>query len=162
MFFKSSKIKIKISDMPRHLMQTSVGAVGKLRGFNDVDNIRSLTVNLAYFYAVAKMQMSGLASYETIESIMNKSVDLIKNVVGTKPGWDSFSYNFETSYNNAYANLKKSGNSENVFGDFSKLYVNDLYQKEITDNTIITVGESLTKQIYELVSIFTSNIKIVK
>lgn len=155
------KAKYKKDDLPNLMMAIGIDMVGKLRGFNDVDDNYTIAVNMGYFYGFLRMQLSGLTSIKIADEIIEKSINNLNEALGKKIELNNFIYVVRTNYNNAFENIKRSANSNNVIESMSQLYLNDLYKKEIIDETKLLVSKNNINLLYGMILKMTDNIKIV-
>lgn len=143
------------------MMVIGIDMVGKLRGFNDVDNDYSLAVNLGYFYGFLRIQLSSMVSIKISDEIIEKSLDNLNKATNGKISLDNFVYIVRTNYNNAFENIKRATNSSDIITHMAQLYLNDLYQREVDDNVKLTISTNNINLLYGMILKMAENIKII-
>ena len=158
------KQKITIDDMAMKIMLSATEAIGKLKGFDDVDDNHSMAVSLGYFYGFLRLHMNSITSLDNANEIMNKSIADLENAVKNKPGFDTFGYKVKTMANNSSANLQYAMKDlkNNPFMGTAVFYLNDLYNSTTIDIGKVDVAENNMKLLYGMTAKLTQNIKIVK
>jgi hypothetical protein len=157
----SKKQKYKKEDMPNLMMAVGMDMVGKLRGFNGIDDYFTTAVNLGYFYGFLRMQLSNLTSIQNSDEIIENSLKNLNEAVGGKIPLDNFIYIVRTNYNNSFENIKRSVKSNTIIESMAQMYLNDLYQKEIVDDTRLMVAKNNINLLYGMILKATDNMKIV-
>ena len=147
--------------MPNFIMIAGVDIIGKLRGFNDVNDNYAMAVNLGYFYGFFRMQLSCLTKLDVADEIIEKSLNNLNDAISGKISLDNFIYVVKTNYNNAFENIKRAVKSNNVITFMAQLYLNDLYQREISDNDKLMVSKNNINLLYGTALKLTDNMKIV-
>lgn len=157
----NKKQKYAKNDMPNLMMAVGIDMVGKLRGFNDIDDNYSLAVNLGYFYGFLRMQLSGVTNIKTSDEIIEKSLTNLNEATKGKISLDNFIYIVRTNYNNAFENIKRATNSNDIISHMAQLYLNDLYQKEVNDDAKLIVSKNNINLLYGMIMKMTDNMKII-
>lgn len=157
----SKKQKYSKDDMPNLMMEVGVDMIGKLKYFNDVDDNYAMAVNLGYFYGFLRMQLNSLTKIEIADKIIEESLVGLNEVTKGKLTLDNFIYVVRTNYNNAIENIKRSAKSNDIITSMAQLYLNDLYQKETTDNVRLKMSKYNINLLYEIILKLTDNIKII-
>lgn len=157
----NKKQKYSKNDMPNLMMAVGIDMVGKLRGFNDIDDNYSLAVNLGYFYGFLRMQLSVITNIKTVDDIIEKSLTNLNEATEGKISLENFIYIVRTSYNNAFENIKRAANSNDVISQMAQLYLNNLYQREISDNVKLAVSKNNINLLYGMILKLTDNMKII-
>lgn len=157
----SKKQKHKKEDMPILMMAIGIDMIGKLNGFNDIDDNYTMAVNLGYFYGFLRIQLCNLTDIQTADKIIEDSLLNLNETVNNKIELNNFMYIVKTNFNNAFANIKKATTTNNIITSISQLYLYDLYQKEISDDVKLLVAKNNIKLLYEMISKLTNNIKII-
>lgn len=160
----SKKKKMTIDDMSMQMMLAAGNVVGKLRGFNDVDDVQSMAVSMGYFYGFLKLHLNSITSLDAANTIVNKSIVHLENATKGKPEFENFGYKVRTMANNSSANMQYALKDlkDNPFMGMAVFYLNDLYNSTTIDISKIDVAESNMKILYGMVSNLTKDIKIVK
>lgn len=156
-----SKQKFKKEALPDLFMVLGVDVIGKLRAFNGIDDNYTLAVNYGYFYGFLRMELSTKLSIKEADEIIDKSIEYLGEAIGGKVKLENFIYVVRTNYNNAFENIKRSANSNDIIEHMAQLYLNDLYQKEMNDDIRLTVSKNNITQLYGMVLRMINNIKIV-
>ncbi len=147
--------------MPNLMMAVGMDMVSKLRAFNDIDDNYSLAVNLGYFYGFLRLHLSTITSIKNANEIIEMSLNNLKEATEGKVSLENFNYIIKTNYNNAFENIQRSANDNNIIDFASQLYLNDLYQKEVVDNVKLLVAKNNITLLYGMITKLTANMKIV-
>ena len=160
----SKKKKMTVDDMSMQMMLAAGNVVGKLRGFNDVDDAQSMAVSMGYFYGFLKLHLNSITSLDTANTIINKSIAHLENATKGKPEFENFGYKVRTMANNSSANMQYALNDlkDNPFMGMAVFYLNDLYNSTTIDISKVDVAENNMRMLYGMVSNLTKDIKIIK
>lgn len=160
----SRKKKVTVDDMSMQMMLAASNAIGKLKGFNDVDDAHSMAVSMGYFYGFLKMHLNSITSLDTANTIISKSITNLENATKGKPSFENFGYKVRTMANNSAANLQYAMKDlkDNPFMGMAIFYLNDLYNSTTIDISKVDVAESNMRQLYGMVSNLTKDVKIVR
>ncbi len=160
----SKKKKMTVDDMSMQMMLAASDVIGKLRGFDDVDDRQSMAVSMGYFYGFLKLHLNSITSLDTANTIVNKSITNLENATKSNPTFENFGYKVRTMANNSSANMQYALKDlkDNPFKGMAIFYLNDLYNSTTIDISKVDVAESNMKMLYGMVSNLTKDIKIVK
>lgn len=160
----SKKKKMTVDDMSMQMMLAAGNVVGKLRGFNDVDDAQSMAVSMGYFYGFLKLHLNSITSLDTANTIINKSIAHLENAFKGKPEFENFGYKVRTMANNSSANMQYELKDlkDNPFMGMAVFYLNDLYNSTTIDISKVDVAENNMRMLYGMVSDLIKDIKIVK
>ena len=160
----SKKKKMTVDDMSMQMMLAAGNVVGKLRGFDDVDDAQSMAVSMGYFYGFLKLHLNSITSLDTANTIVNKSITHLENATKGKPEFENFGYKVRSMANNSSANMQYALKDlkDNPFMGMAVFYLNDLYNSTTIDISKVDVAENNMRMLYGMVSNLTKDIKIVK
>ncbi len=159
--FLKKKQKYKKDDMPNLMMVVGMDMITKLRAFNDLDDNYTNAVNYGYFYGFLRMELSAITSIDIADEIIEKSIDNLNEAVGGKIPLEKFIYIVRTNYNNAFQNIKRAAQSSDIITYMANLYLNDLYQKEVSDNVKLLVAKNNINVLYGMILKMVDNLKVV-
>jgi hypothetical protein len=86
----NKKRKITIDDMAMKMMFSAVDSIGKLKGFNDLDDDQSMIVSLGYFYGFLKLHLNSITNLNTANIIIEKSIAYLENATKEKSSFEKF------------------------------------------------------------------------
>ena len=102
-----------------------------------------------------------MTKLDVADEIIEKSLNNLNDAISGKISLDNFIYVVKTNYNNAFENIKRAVKSNNVITFMAQLYLNDLYQREISDNDKLMVSKNNINLLYGTALKLTDNMKIV-
>ena len=160
----SRKKKYTMDDMSMQMMLAASDVIGKLRGFNDVDDTHAMAVSMGYFYGFLKLHLNSITSLDTTNTIISKSITNLENATKGNPAFENFGYKVRTMANNSAANLQYATKElkDNPFMGMAVFYLNDLYNSTTIDISKVDVAENNMRMLYGMVSNLTKDIKIVR
>ncbi len=160
----SQKKKITVDEMSMQMMLAAHTVVGKLRGFNDLDDSHSMAVSMGYFYGFLKLHLNSITDLDTANTIVQKSISNLENATKGNPSFENFGYKVRTMANNSSANMQYAMKDlkDNPFMGMAIFYLNDLYNSTSVDFSKVDVAESNMRMLYGMVSDLTKDTKIVK
>lgn len=133
---KIDKSNIDLNNLSTDLMTYGMNIIGNLKDFDDLDDIHSMAISLGYYYAIINKNLySTNLKKDRIKEIIKDSMYQIISVVAKKEGYEKFEYKILESYSNCYNYLKRKKTKNNQIKFLSKLYLKDLYDNEINDNS---------------------------
>lgn len=159
----SKKKKITIDDMAMQMMIAASNAIGKIKGFNDVDDMQTMAVSVGYFYGFLRLHLNSITNLDTANDIINKSIVNFKNATKGKEDFENFGYTVRTMSNNATANMQYAMKETNdPFMGMAVFYLNDLYNSTTIDISKMDVAEENMKYLYGTTSNLIKDIKIIR
>lgn len=160
----SKKKKVSIEDMSMQMMLAAGNVVGKLKSFNDINDVHSLAVSMGYFYGFLKLHLSSITNLDTTNSIISKSITHLENASKGKPDFENFGYKVRTMANNSSANMQYASKElkDDPFMGMAVFYLNDLYNSTTIDISKVDVAKNNMMMLYGMVSNLTKDVKIVK
>lgn len=159
----SKKEKMSVDSMAMQAMIGAVEGIGKLTAFNDLDDRKSLAVNMGYFYGFLKLHLNSITKLDTVNTIIYKSITNVEEATKGKAEFDNFGHTVRTMANNAAANMQyamKEGKTP--FMGMAIFYLKDLYDSTTIDLGKVDVAEKNMRLLYKLTSLLTQNVKITK
>ncbi len=160
----SKKKKVTVDEVSMQMMLAASDVVGKLRGFDDLDDTQSMAVSMGYFYGFLKMHLNSIADLDTANTIINQSIINLENAIKGKPAFNDFGDKIRIMANNSSANLQYAMKDlkDNPFMGMAVFYLSDLYDSTTIDIGKMDVAENNMRLLYGMVSNLTNDIKIVK
>ena len=157
------KKKVSVDDMAMQMMVAAIDVVGKLSGFDDVDDTHAMAVSVGYFYGFLRLHLNGITKLDTANTIIDKSITNIENATKDKDAFKDFGYKVRTMANNAAGNMQYAmKETKNPFMGMAVFYLKDLYNSATIDISKVDVAEKNMRDIYGKVSALMKNIKIAK
>ena len=159
----SKKRKVSAEEMALDMMHVATATVGKLKAFNDVDDLRSMAVSLGYFYGFLRLNLACAASLATANTVIAKSINNLEEAVKGKPEFANFGSTVRTIAKDATENMRYAMKElgKDPFMGMAVFYLKDLYNTTALDISKMDVAESNMRFLYGQTSNITSNIKIV-
>lgn len=150
--------------MAMQMMIEAGDIVGKLECFNDMDDAKSMAINIGYFYGFLKVHLNSIADLYTANIIINKSITHLENALKRKTSFENFGDNVRIMTNRVTENVKYAMKEikQNPFMGLAILYLKDLYNSTEIDISKADIVEKNMRMPYGRVSHLTEDIKIVK
>jgi hypothetical protein len=160
----SKKRKMTVDGMSIQMMMAAGDVIGKLRGFDDIDDSQSMAVGMGYFYGFLKLQLSSITNAETASTIVDRSIAELEAATKDNENFQGFGYKVRLMSNNSFANMQYAMKDlkDNPFMGMAVFYLNDLYNTTAIDVSKVDIAEGNMRMLYGAVSDLTKDIKIVK
>ena len=159
----SRKEKVSVDDMAIKMMVTAVDVVGELKCFNDIDDSRSLVVNMGYFYGFLKLNLITITKLDTANDIINKSIAHMESATKGKMAIDNFGFTVKQIAHKSVDHMKYAKeNANDVFVGMATFYILDLQNSNTFDINKLDVAQENMHRLYGITSKLTKDIKIVR
>ena len=159
----SSKKKVTVDDFSKTIMVAAIEAVGRVECFNDVDDGKSLAVNMGYFMGYIQLQLSTITKLDLVDEVMSKTLRNIDEATKGSVSIENFGYTVRSIANNAIANMKyTSKETDNPFMGMAVFYMCDLFNSTTLNIDLVDTAEKNMRLLYGMAGAIVKDIKIVK
>lgn len=165
MGFFSRKKKVSADEMAMQMMVTAVDAIGKNKGYDDVDDAKTMAVGIGYFYGFMKLHLNSVTKLDTVNEIIEESILNLENATRGKPAFEGIGQAVRSTTNRALTSMKEEMKKrpENPFMGVAVDYLKDLYNNPPS----IDIGQMMVaakdmQTLYGVASSLTKDIKIIE
>lgn len=160
----SKKKKVSVDDMSMQAMIAANDAIGKLKGFNDVDDVQSMTISMGYFYGFLKLHLNSITSLDVANTIINNSITNLENATKGNPAFKNLGSTVRTIAKDATENMKYAMREfkDKPFMSMAVFYLKDLCNSTTLDISKVEIAENNMRLLYGMAANVTNDIKIVK
>lgn len=159
----SSKKKVSVDDMAMQMMLAAVNVIGKIECFNDVEDERSMAVNMGYFYGFLKLHLNDITKLETANIIIKKSINHVIEATKGQELFENFGHAVKEIADKVVENMKYAAtHKEKAFLCMAIFYMTDLHGTNTVDIVKADISEKNMRYLYGITANLTKDIKIVK
>ena len=165
MWLFGKKKNINVDDVVLKTAISAIEIIGKLKKYDNVDDIKCLSIGLGYFFGYYEMQLIRFLKKDIANTIVEKSISELNNVLKDNDLFCGFANDVLATKNNAIISIKNDS-SKSVGIPYLMTaadYLIELYNhpKSLDAGETISVANEM-KYLNESAAIIAKRIKIIK